>query len=77
MNNPVAQMMGMLQAGRNPNAVLQMMAQNNPQARNLLRMMNGKTPQQIEQMARNAAKERGTTVEDFARSMGITIPSNR
>ena len=40
-------------------------------------MMNGKSPAQLEQMARNMAKERGTTIEDVARSLGIVIPSNR
>ena len=77
MNNPVTQMMQLMQAGKNPNAVLQMLAQNNPQVRQVMGMINGKNPAQLEQMARNMAKERGTTIEDVARSMGIQIPSNR
>ena len=77
MNNPLVQMMGLLQSGKNPNAVLQTMAMNNPQVRQVMQLMNGKTPSQLEQMARNMAKERGTTIEDVARSMGIQIPSNR
>jgi adenosine/AMP kinase len=77
MNNPVTQMMQLMQAGKNPNAVLQMLAQNNPQVRQVMGMINGKNPAQLEQMARNMARERGTTIEDVARSMGIQIPSNR
>lgn len=77
MNNPITQMMQLMQAGKNPNAVLQMLAQNNPQVRQVIGMINGKTPAQLEQMARNMARERGTTIEDVARSMGIQIPSNR
>lgn len=77
MNNPITQMMQMMQAGRNPNAVLQILAQNNPQVRQVMGMINGKNPAQLEQMARNMARERGTTIEDVARSMGIQIPSNR
>lgn len=77
MNNPVTQMMQLMQAGKNPNAVLQILAQNNPQVRQVMGMINGKNPAQLEQMARNMAKERGTTIEDVARSMGIQIPSNR
>ena len=77
MNNPVTQMMQLMQAGKNPNAVLQIIAQNNPQVRQVMGMINGKNPAQLEQMARNMAKERGTTIEDVARSMGIQIPSNR
>lgn len=77
MNNPILQLMGLLQSGRSPSAIVQTMAQSNPQARQIVQMLNGKTPQQLEQMARNMAKERGTTIEDIARSMGIQIPSNR
>lgn len=77
MNNPVTQMMQLMQAGKNPNAVLQILAQNNPQVRQVMGMINGKTSAQLEQMARNMARERGTTIEDVARSMGIQIPSNR
>lgn len=77
MNNPFMQMMGLLKSGKNPNAILQTMAMNDPQVRQVMQMMNGKTPAQLEQMARNMAKERGTTIEDVARYMGIQIPSNR
>jgi hypothetical protein len=76
-NNPMMQMMGMLRSGRNPNAILQSMAMNNPQVRQVIQMMNGKTPEQLRQMANNMAAERGTTVEDIARQLGIQIPSNR
>jgi hypothetical protein len=76
-NNPMMQMMGMLRSGRNPNAILQSMAMNNPQVRQVMQMMNGKTPEQLRQMANNMAAERGTTVEDIARQLGIQIPSNR
>ena len=77
MNNPVTQMMQLMQAGKNPNAVLQILAQNNPQVRQVMGMINGKNPAQLEQMARNMARERGTTIDEVARSMGIQIPSNR
>ena len=77
MNNPMMQMMSLLRSGNNPNAILQTMAMNNPQVRQVMQLMNGKTPLQLEQMARNMAKERGATIEDVARSMGIQIPSNR
>jgi transposase-like protein len=50
---------------------------NNPQVRQVMQMMNGKTPEQLRQMANNMAAERGTTVEDIARQLGIQIPSNR
>lgn len=76
-NNPLAQIMGLLQAGKNPYMILDMMSQNNPQVAQAKKMMTGKSPAQLEQIARNMAKERGTTIEDVARSLGIQIPSNR
>ena len=53
------------------------MAQNNPQVRQVMQMMQGKSSAELRQMANNIAAERGTTVEDVARQLGITIPSNR
>ena len=77
MNDPMAQMMSLLRAGQDPNAILAMMAQSNPQVRQVMQMFNGKTAQQLQLMARNMAAERGTSVEDIARQLGIQIPSNR
>lgn len=77
MNNPMMQMMALLQAGQNPNAILRMMAQTNPQVRQVMQIFNGKSPQQLQQMAMNMAAERGTSIEDVARQLGIQIPSNR
>lgn len=77
MNNPMMTMLSMLQAGKNPNQILQAFAMNNPQVQQIMKMMHGKTPDQLRQMANNMAAERGTTVEDVARQLGIQIPSNR
>ena len=77
MNNPLMQIGAMMAYGKSPQQALWAIAQQNPQVKNIMQMMNGKSPQQLENMARNMAKERGTTIEDVARSMGIQIPSNR
>lgn len=77
MNNPVTQMMQLLQAGKNPRAILNVLAQSDPQVNQIMQMMNGKTPEQLRQIANNMAAERGTTVEDVARQLGIQIPSSR
>lgn len=77
MNNPMMQMMSLLRAGQNPNAILRMMVQTNPEVRQVMQLFNGKNPQQLQQMAMNMAAERGTSVEDIARQLGIQIPSNR
>ena len=76
-NNPMLQMVGMLRNGQDPRQFLMQMAQNNPQVRQVMQMMQGKSPAELRQMADNIAAERGTTVEDVARQLGIMIPSNR
>lgn len=77
MINPMMQMVGMLRNGKNPQQFLLQMAQNNPQVRQVMQMMQGKSAEELRRMADNIAAERGTTVEDVARQLGIMIPSNR
>ena len=77
MINPMMQMVGMLRNGKDPRQFLMQMAQNNPQVKQVMQMMQGKSPAELRQMADNIAAERGTTVEDVARQLGIMIPSNR
>ena len=77
MNNPIARMVSMMQAGQNPTAYLQTMARNNPLVGQVMEMTRGKSPDQLRKMCENMCAERGTTLEDFARRLGITIPSQR
>lgn len=77
MNNPVMSMLSAMQSGRNPSLILRQLANTNPQARQVMQMVNGKSPDQLRQMAENLAANQGTTIEDVARSLGISIPSNR
>lgn len=77
MNNPLVSLMGLVRNGCNPQAMLNQMSQSDPQVRKVLQMMQGKSPAELRRIADNIAAERGTTVEDVARQLGITIPSNR
>jgi hypothetical protein len=77
MSNPLVSLMGLVRNGGNPQAMLNQMAQSDPQVRKVLQMMQGKSPAELRRIADNIAAERGTTVEDVARQLGITIPSNR
>lgn len=74
MNNPLMQMVGLLQSGGNPMQMLQHMAMQNPQAAQAMKMIRGKSPQELRQMAENMARERGTTLDAVAQSLGLTIP---
>lgn len=54
-------------------AMIQSMVRNNPRARQFLQMFQNKTQQEKEQMVRNMCKERGTTPEEVARSLGLNL----
>lgn len=77
MNNPMMAMIQMMRAGRNPMQLLQQMAGQNPQAAQAMRLIQGKNPQQLQQIAENMAKERGISIDDLVRQLGVTIPSSR
>lgn len=77
MNNPMAAMLNAMRSGSNPMNVVQHMAMQNPQMRQFMQMVNGKSPAQLKQMAENVAKERGVSLNDVARQLGITIPSDK
>lgn len=72
--NPFQMAMQMLQMGRNPMAMFQQMANNNPRMNQGLQMVRGKNASQLRQMAENMARERGTNLEAVAQSMGIRLP---
>ena len=67
----MAMMMQMMRSGGNPNAMLHQMAKQNPQVRQFMQMINGKSPQQLENITRNAARERGVNLDDLMRQFGL------
>lgn len=71
LNNPLMAMMQMAKSGGNPMQMMQMLASKDPQMRQVMQMINGKSPQELRQMANNMARERGTTVEEVARQLGL------
>ena len=71
MNNPVLALVQAMQRGQNPINLMQTMAQQNPQVAQALQMMQGKSPQQLQQMAQNMARERGVDLNQMLRQMGI------
>ena len=63
MNNPLMMLVQTMRGGGDPMQLLQKMA--------------GQNPQQLKTMAENMAKERGVSINDIARQLGINNPSNR
>lgn len=73
MNNPAAAMMQMAMGGMSPMQFLQRRMGQNPQITQAMNLIQGKTPEQLHQIADNMAKQRGTTVEEIARQYGIPM----
>ena len=76
VGNLLAAMMQMMRSGGNPMYLLQQMAAQDPQVSQAMRMIQGKSPQQLRSMAENMAKERGVSLESMANQLGITLPNN-
>ena len=75
--NLLAAMMQIMRSGGNPMYLLQQMAAQDPQVSQAMRMIQGKSPQQLRSMAENMAKERGVSLEGMAHQMGITLPNSQ
>ena len=75
MNNPVLALVQAMPQGRNPMALMQSMARQNPQVAQALQMMQGKSPQQLQSMAQNMARERGIDLNQMLRDFGINNAS--
>ena len=73
MMNPM-QMIRMLQSSGNPMQAMMNMANQNPMLRSAIQMMNGKTPQQMEQTVRQIAQQRGVDLDQLAHQMGVRLP---
>lgn len=71
MNNPLQLLMNAVQRGADPTQLIAQMAKNNPQMAQASRLISGKSPQQLQQMAINMCRERGTSPEAVLRQLGI------
>ena len=71
--NPL-QMLGALQKVQNPMAFLSQMANQNPQLKRVMEVVNGKSPKEIEQYVRNTAQTQGVDLNKLAQRMGLQLP---
>ena len=77
MNNSLGLLMQAVRGGGRPEQLLRTLAAQDPQVGKVLQLLGGKTPQQQRQIAETMARERGLSVDDIARQLGIQIPSDR
>ena len=75
MNNQfVQQIFGAVQNGANPQALAMQLAQQNPMFQRALQMVNGRTPEQIYDMAAQMAQQRGLDINQIAQQLGVPLP---
>lgn len=71
MMNNFASLISLARSGGNPIAMMQQMAGQDPQIAQAMKIIDGKSADQLQEIATNMAKERGTTVEAVARDLGL------
>lgn len=71
MNNPIMMLIQAAQGGGDPIQILGQMAGGNPMMAKALEMVQGKSDDELHQMAENMAKERGTSPEEVLQGLGI------
>lgn len=70
-NNPIIQLAQLARGGGNVMQAMQNMAGQDKRIAQAYGMMQGKSPQQLRQIAENMARERGTNVGDIMRQLGL------
>ena len=68
------QLLQMIQSCGNPMMMLQQMMGSDPRAAQAMKMMGGKSPAQMRQMAQNMAQQRGMSLEQIAGKFGLKLP---
>lgn len=73
MNDMIQRIIRLAAGGGNPMSLVQQFlgGQNDPKAAQARRMIQGKSPAELEQTARNLAREAGTTPEEVLSGLGI------
>lgn len=74
--NPIS-IMAQLQKSGNPMQLIQQMFGNDPKMQRAIAMVQGKSPQEVQQVALNLCQQRGIDINQViqqARQMGIQVP---
>ena len=72
LNNPL-QLIGMLQNSNNPMGIVKQMFRNNPRYAQIMQIIQGKNPQQLEQYVRNLYQSQGQDINAMASQFGLKI----
>lgn len=61
-------------ASGNPMQILVQAAKTSPQVAQVMKLRQGKSPEEFRAFVENMAKERGTTLEQVVSQMGLKLP---
>lgn len=64
--NPMMMLIQQIMQGGNPMQLMRSMAEQNPAVAQAIKLVEGKSPEQINQIAANMCKERGIDFNQFA-----------
>lgn len=67
------QLLQMLKTATNPMALVQRIAQNNTQLQPIIQNIQNKTPQELEQYARNLAQSKGIDLNKLLNQYGLSV----
>lgn len=70
-NNPMMQVINMAKNGGNPMALLQQIAGQNPQMKQVMDMANGKSQQEMNDYIKTTAQQKGIDLAQLAQSIGM------
>ena len=71
MNNMLMAIIQAARGGQDPMQTIAGMAGNNPQMQQALQMIQGKSPEQLRQIAENMAAQRGVSMNDIVNQLGL------
>lgn len=70
----IQKIVALIKGGGNPMELLGSFAQQDPQANQMMQNLGGKSPEELRTYAENMARSYGTTVDEVAKKLGITLP---
>ena len=70
----IQKIVSLVQGGGDPMELISSFAQNNPQAKQMMGTLDGKSPSELKAYAENMAKSYGTTLDEVAKKIGISLP---
>ena len=68
------QMLKAIRSQPNPTHGLMQLAQQDPRVHQVMQMVNGKTPAEMEKIARQMAEQRGVDLNQLAQQIGVRLP---